>query len=285
MEDAIWIHITKIRTDSIQDDRSCPSSPKLLAGFTWVGWLHCRIRMGLEKCSLGCCSNACLSRVPEHKPSKNHKNIQKWWMRNECCQISAGASFGDLAVLMREPHKRKASAPRRQKWKEQVELFNKLNKFMDNSYKIHQHTSTYIKRRWNDDLLCVGQDFELFAKAHIINANPPPAAAPPAMARPLLTIDVGSSTCHSQLGCVQIVIDCPQCRKNRKKQISKESKSVMHWFGVPETQSTLGCNPGTACVDSPPVGSRTVLAIQWLAYPSSLLCAKEKHIEEYGRNI
>lgn len=35
----------------------------------------------------------------------------------------------------------------------------------------------------------------LDAKPHIMKAKPPPAAAPPAMAIPLLTIEVGSSTC------------------------------------------------------------------------------------------
>ena len=58
---------------------------------------------------------------------------------------------------------------------------------------------------------------------------------------------------------------CPQYRKNHQ-----------HWFGiVSETLATVGCNPGAAaCVDSPPIGSRTVLAIQWLARDTSFVQAR-----------
>lgn len=56
----------------------------------------------------------------------------------------------------------------------------------------------------------------LDAKPHIMKAKPPPAAAPPAMAIPLLTIEVGSSTCYK----IKVVKEFNEFSKTKKGQFS-----------------------------------------------------------------
>ena len=197
MEDAISFNFMSPKFERIRSRIGLA-----LAGFTWAGCVVAAV----EKSALsGAVQMPYVSWV-QRKPCEKWTKWWTWWiwwiwwMWNEC-QVSAFKFC--LAVLIREPHKKESICTQKEiertSWFfQQVEQVQQMNNLQNTSkyIKIHQNTSK-IHQKHLEIAISFGQDWKSsreIAKAHIINASPPPAAAPPAMAMPLLTIDVGSST-------------------------------------------------------------------------------------------
>lgn len=121
----------------------------------------------------------------------------------------------------------------------------------------------------------------LDAKPHIMKAKPPPAAAPPAMAIPLLTIEVGSSTCPVFIENKAYAAIRSKLWKSSMNFQRQKTDSFLFWRLLRQRDSLIKLLTFTtvtrynhvnhvdqgeqewrldACVDSPPPVPRTVLA-------------------------